>query len=180
MKIAGTALVGRRLIRLCASVALNKIPNFFLILSGGLPTTRMFNVNFVPAKRVLAAKVAAVALEACMLDIEKEIELLERCASECSLIANLATDYQARTENEKLANGYQHIAQSLKSALLETAGPSKFRVSSCIARFSASKSASSAVSRSMVSASMPCVSILRQRFILISSCSHLSHMGTPT
>ena len=39
-----------------------------------------------------------------MLDINREVELLERCASECSLIAELATDRQAKIKNEALAS----------------------------------------------------------------------------
>jgi hypothetical protein len=35
-----------------------------------------------------------------MIDISQEIEMLERCASECELIAGLATDQRARYENE--------------------------------------------------------------------------------
>ena len=31
-----------------------------------------------------------------MLDLEREIELLERCALECTLISDLATDQRAR------------------------------------------------------------------------------------
>lgn len=54
-----------------------------------------------------------------MLDIQKEIELLECCASECLLIANLATDRRARSENEVLASEYQNIAEDLKSSLRE-------------------------------------------------------------
>jgi hypothetical protein len=56
-----------------------------------------------------------------MLDIAREVELLECCASECSLIANLATDYKARAENERLASEYQNIAESLKCSLREAA-----------------------------------------------------------
>jgi hypothetical protein len=52
-----------------------------------------------------------------MLDIQREIELLERCASECSLIADLATDRRAKSENEMLAFEYRQIAQDLKSSL---------------------------------------------------------------
>jgi hypothetical protein len=52
-----------------------------------------------------------------MLDIAKEIELLECCASECSLIANLATNKRARSENETLASEYRQIATELKASL---------------------------------------------------------------
>jgi hypothetical protein len=50
-----------------------------------------------------------------MIDISQEIELLERCASECELIAGLATDQQARYENEKLGSEYREIVEELKS-----------------------------------------------------------------
>jgi hypothetical protein len=50
-----------------------------------------------------------------MLDINREVELLERCASECSLIAELATDRQAKIKNEALASEYRQIAEHLKS-----------------------------------------------------------------
>jgi hypothetical protein len=50
-----------------------------------------------------------------MFDLNQEIELLERCASECALISELATDPQARDENEKLASEYRQIAEDLKS-----------------------------------------------------------------
>jgi hypothetical protein len=50
-----------------------------------------------------------------MLDLEMEIELLERCASECALISNLATDRRARDENHKLAAEYKQIAADLRS-----------------------------------------------------------------
>jgi hypothetical protein len=50
-----------------------------------------------------------------MLDVKKEIELLERCASECALISGLATDRRARHTNEELASYYQKMAQELKS-----------------------------------------------------------------
>jgi hypothetical protein len=49
-----------------------------------------------------------------MFDINDEIELLERCASECALIADLATDARARFENEALASEYRTIADDLK------------------------------------------------------------------
>ena len=50
-----------------------------------------------------------------MIDISQEIEMLERCASECELIAGLATDQRARYENEKLGSEYREIAEELKS-----------------------------------------------------------------
>ena len=52
---------------------------------------------------------------AAMFDINREIELLERCASECDLISGLATDQRARYDNEKLGSEYRHIAEELKS-----------------------------------------------------------------
>ena len=50
-----------------------------------------------------------------MIDLSWEIELLERCASECELIAGLATDQRARYENEILGSEYREIAEELKS-----------------------------------------------------------------
>ena len=50
-----------------------------------------------------------------MIDLEMEIELLERCAAECALISGLAIDVQARHENEALATEYKDIAKRLKS-----------------------------------------------------------------
>ena len=50
-----------------------------------------------------------------MLDLEMELELLERCASECALISDLATDAQARAENRSLASEYRKIIEDLKS-----------------------------------------------------------------
>jgi hypothetical protein len=50
-----------------------------------------------------------------MFDVDGEIELLERCASECALISDLATDRQARYENEVLASEYRKMADDLKS-----------------------------------------------------------------
>ena len=50
-----------------------------------------------------------------MLDLNREIELLERCASECALISDLATDQHARQENKKLAIEYWQLAEDLKS-----------------------------------------------------------------
>jgi hypothetical protein len=51
-----------------------------------------------------------------MFDLEKEIELLERCASECALISDLATDIRMRDENKKLAFEYKQIADDLKAS----------------------------------------------------------------
>jgi len=50
---------------------------------------------------------------ATVLDIDREVELLERCASECLVIAELATDECARAENEVLASEYRQIAEAL-------------------------------------------------------------------
>ena len=50
-----------------------------------------------------------------MLDLNREIELLERCASECALISDLATDQHAQQENNKLAIEYRQLAEDLKS-----------------------------------------------------------------
>jgi hypothetical protein len=50
-----------------------------------------------------------------MLDLNQEIELLERCASECTLISDLATDQRAQQENKKLAVEYRQLAEDLKS-----------------------------------------------------------------
>ena len=50
-----------------------------------------------------------------MLDINREIELLERCALECAPISGLATDQRARRENERLASEYRQLAEDLKS-----------------------------------------------------------------
>ena len=49
-----------------------------------------------------------------MFDINMEIEILERCASECALISNLATDRRARVENGALAAEYRLMAANLK------------------------------------------------------------------
>ncbi len=50
-----------------------------------------------------------------MLDLNREIELLERCAQECALISDLATDRRARQESENLASEYQRLAEDLRS-----------------------------------------------------------------
>ena len=50
-----------------------------------------------------------------MLNLNREIELLERCASECALISDLATDQQAQQENRKLSIEYRQLAEDLKS-----------------------------------------------------------------
>jgi hypothetical protein len=44
-----------------------------------------------------------------MPDINAEIELLERRASECSLIADLASDTRVRAANDALASKYQKL-----------------------------------------------------------------------
>ena len=49
-----------------------------------------------------------------MFDICSEIETLERYASECALISNLATDRRARYENGELASEYRQRAENLK------------------------------------------------------------------
>ena len=50
-----------------------------------------------------------------MLDLNREIELLERCALECALISDLATDPHAQAENRKHAIEYRQLAEDLKS-----------------------------------------------------------------
>ena len=50
-----------------------------------------------------------------MFDIGIEIETLERYASECALISNLATDRRARYENGELASEYRQRAENLKN-----------------------------------------------------------------
>jgi hypothetical protein len=50
-----------------------------------------------------------------MLDLSREIELLERCASECALISDLTTDRKAQQDNKKLAAEYRQLADDLKS-----------------------------------------------------------------
>ena len=52
---------------------------------------------------------------AIVFDVERELELLERCASECSLIAELATDRRAKCEHQALASEYREIAEALRS-----------------------------------------------------------------
>jgi hypothetical protein len=54
-------------------------------------------------------------LEFAVPDINAEIELLERCASECSLIAGLAADTRVRAANEMLASEYRMLLQDLRS-----------------------------------------------------------------
>jgi hypothetical protein len=56
-----------------------------------------------------------MAWELVMIDMDDELELLERCALECSLIAALAADRRTRTENEELASEYREIAEALRS-----------------------------------------------------------------
>jgi hypothetical protein len=50
-----------------------------------------------------------------MLDLNREIELLERCALECALISDLASDQRARRENERLALEYKQLAEDLRT-----------------------------------------------------------------
>jgi hypothetical protein len=50
-----------------------------------------------------------------MLDLNREIELLERCALECTLISDLATDHRARQENGRLAMEYRQLAEDLRT-----------------------------------------------------------------
>lgn len=50
-----------------------------------------------------------------MLDLNREIELLERCALECALISDLATDQRARRENERLASEYRRLADDMRT-----------------------------------------------------------------
>jgi hypothetical protein len=50
-----------------------------------------------------------------MPDINAEIELLERRASECSLIADLASDTRVRAANDALASKYQKLLEDLRS-----------------------------------------------------------------
>ena len=52
---------------------------------------------------------------AIVFDVERELELLERCASECSLIAESATDRCAKCEHQALASEYREIAEALRS-----------------------------------------------------------------
>jgi hypothetical protein len=52
-----------------------------------------------------------------MWDVSGEIELLERCASECELISDLTTDPRGRRDNEALAAEYRQMARELKSLL---------------------------------------------------------------
>jgi hypothetical protein len=52
---------------------------------------------------------------AIVFDVERELELLERCASECSLIAESATDRCAKCEHQALASEYREIAKALRS-----------------------------------------------------------------
>jgi hypothetical protein len=54
-----------------------------------------------------------------MVDMVRELDLLERFASECELVARLATDKRDRLENEQLALNYRQIAEVLRSSLNE-------------------------------------------------------------
>jgi hypothetical protein len=49
-----------------------------------------------------------------MDELLREVEILERCAAECMLIARLAIEPATQAENEKLANEYQAIVDRLK------------------------------------------------------------------
>jgi hypothetical protein len=69
----------------------------------------------IDSSRGASGTVAAQRVGAAMFDINREIELLERCASECELISGLATDQRARYDNEQLGSEYRHIAEELKS-----------------------------------------------------------------
>ncbi len=51
-----------------------------------------------------------------MEEVLRKVEILERCAAECLLIARLAIDPDAQAENEKLANEYQAIADQLRDS----------------------------------------------------------------
>ena len=50
-----------------------------------------------------------------MPDINAEIEMLERCASECSFIAGLAADTRVRAASEMLASEYRKLLEDLRS-----------------------------------------------------------------
>jgi hypothetical protein len=67
---------------------------------------------------------------AIVFDVERELDLLERCASECSLIAKSATDRRARCEHQALACEYREIAEALRSyrrsAVVRAMRPSAF------------------------------------------------------
>ena len=52
---------------------------------------------------------------AIVFDVERELQLLERCALECSLIAESATDRRAKCEHQALASEYREIAEALRS-----------------------------------------------------------------
>jgi hypothetical protein len=52
---------------------------------------------------------------AIVFDVERELELLERCARECSLIAECVTDSHAKCEHQALASEYREIAEALRS-----------------------------------------------------------------
>jgi hypothetical protein len=51
-----------------------------------------------------------------MDELLRKVEILERCAAECLLIARLAIDPDAQAENEELANEYQAIADRLRDS----------------------------------------------------------------
>lgn len=50
-------------------------------------------------------------------DIDRELELLELCASELLVIAESAADRRTRSENQALAAEYRLIAEALRSCL---------------------------------------------------------------
>jgi hypothetical protein len=51
-----------------------------------------------------------------MDELLRKVEILERCAAECLLIARLAIDPDAQAENEELANEYRAIADRLRDS----------------------------------------------------------------
>jgi hypothetical protein len=51
-----------------------------------------------------------------MDELLRKVEILERCAAECLLIAQLAIDPDAQAKNEELANEYQAIADRLRDS----------------------------------------------------------------
>jgi hypothetical protein len=64
---------------------------------------------------------------AIVFDVERELELLERCARECSLIAECATDSYAKCEHQALASEYREIAEALRSYRGATVVPASRR-----------------------------------------------------
>jgi hypothetical protein len=51
-----------------------------------------------------------------MDELLRKVEILERCAAECLLIARLAIDLDAQAENEELAYEYQAIVDRLRDS----------------------------------------------------------------